>query len=113
MGWRDDDYFIRRASYTPWGLPAPVLSFHRPMRDYVAACKRCGLELRDIDEPEPSAEAERELPASRVRQLRRMPVSYVVKCVRIQPVSSSTGDSVLKPQPPVRTGAQVPREGAR
>ncbi len=58
-GWLEDDYFIRRAGYGQWGDLKPILSFHRPLRDYVAACKRSGLELRDLEEPEVSEEAVR------------------------------------------------------
>jgi len=80
--WMDDDYFVRTAGFDQWGVLKPILSFHRPMRDYVAACRRHGLELRDIDEPELSEEGRRELPAFTVRQNQRDPVSYVLKHVR-------------------------------
>ncbi len=81
--WLDDDYFIRRAGYMQWGEMKPILSFHRPLRDYVAACTRAGLELRDLDEPEVSEEGVHELPAPVIRHLRRMPHSYVLKFVKI------------------------------
>jgi SAM-dependent methyltransferase len=77
-GWVDDDHFIRSAGYMQWGDLKPVLTFHRPLRDYVSACKRCGLELRDLEEPEVSEEGERELPAPLVRHLRRLAYSYVL-----------------------------------
>jgi SAM-dependent methyltransferase len=80
--WMEDDYFVRSAGYEQWGDLKPILGFHRPMRDYVAACQRHGLELRDIDEPELSEEGRRELPAFMVRQDQRAPVSYVLKHVR-------------------------------
>jgi SAM-dependent methyltransferase len=80
--WLDDDYFIRRAGYMQWGELKPILSFHRPLRDYVAVSKRNGLELRDLDEPEVSAEGVRDLPAPLVRQLRRTPFSYMLKFVK-------------------------------
>jgi SAM-dependent methyltransferase len=80
--WMDDNYFVRTAGYEQWGVLKPILSFHRPMRDYVAACQRSGLELRDIDEPELSEEGQRELPAFLVRQDQRAPVSYVLKHVK-------------------------------
>ena len=78
-GWIDDDYFIRRAGYAQWGKLKPILTFHRPLRDYIAVCKQAGLELRDLDEPEVSEEGEQELPAPFVRHLRRVPYSYVLK----------------------------------
>ena len=80
--WQDDWYFIRRAGYMQWGNLKPILSFHRPLRDYIAACKRVGLELRDLDEPEISDEGRRELPPPLVREAQRLPVSYVLKCVK-------------------------------
>ncbi len=81
-GSRDDDYFVRRAGLIQWGKLKPFLSFHRPLRDYVAACKQHGLELRDLEEPELSEEAERTWPAYRLRQERRVPVSYVLRFVK-------------------------------
>lgn len=80
--WKDDDYFVRRAGYEQWGDLKPILSFHRPMRDYVAACQRAGLKLRDIDEPELSEEGRHELPAYLVRQNQRAPISYVLKHIK-------------------------------
>jgi SAM-dependent methyltransferase len=80
--WMDDRYFIRRAGYVQWGDLMPILTFHRPLRDYVAACKRVGLELRDLDEPELSAEGLRELSPEQVRGWRRLAVSYVLKVVK-------------------------------
>jgi len=52
------------------------------MRDYVAACQRAGLELRDIDEPELSEEGRRVLPAYVVRHNQRAPISYVLKHIK-------------------------------
>jgi SAM-dependent methyltransferase len=81
-GWMDDDYFVRRAAEVQWGEFHPFLTVHRPLRDYIATCRRVGLELRDLEEPEISEEGERELPPVLVQKLRRFPVSYVVRCVR-------------------------------
>ena len=78
-GWLDDDYFVRCAGYIQWGELRPFLSFHRPLRDYVAAARAVGLELRDLEEPELSDEARRELPAWQRREERRCAVSYVLK----------------------------------
>jgi SAM-dependent methyltransferase len=82
--WKDDNYFVRSAGYVQWGSLQPILSFHRPMRDYVAACKRFGLELRDIDEPGLSEEGQRKLPAYLVRHNQRVAISYVVKCIKVR-----------------------------
>lgn len=78
-GWLEDDYFIERAAYTWWADLKPLLSFHRPLRDYVKACKEHGLTLVDLDEPEVTEEGVRELPAYRVRELRRRPFSWMLK----------------------------------
>ncbi len=80
--WLDDDYFIRRAGHMQWGNLRPFISFHRPLRDYVAAAKCVELDLRDLEEPEVSEEGERELPAFHVRHLRRAPYSYVLKFLK-------------------------------
>ncbi len=81
-GWLDDDYFVRRAGYTQWGDLKPFLTFHRPLRDYVAAAKRSGLELRDLEEPEISDEARREWPAAVIRYHARVSWAYVLKFVK-------------------------------
>ncbi len=78
----DDDYFVRRAQYIQWGQLAPFITVHRPLRDYLAAAKQAGLELRDLDEPELSEEGRRELPAFYVRSAQRTPFSYVLKFVK-------------------------------
>lgn len=81
-GWLDDDYFVRRAGYTQWGDLKPLLAFHRPLRDYVAACKHVGLALRDLEEPEMSDEARRDWPAPVIRYHARVPWSYVLKFIK-------------------------------
>lgn len=81
-GLMDEGYFVRTAGYVQWGAFKPFLSFHRPMRDYVAACKDAGLELRDIEEPSITDEARRLWPPWKVREELRSPVSYVLKFVK-------------------------------
>jgi SAM-dependent methyltransferase len=83
VGWKDMGYFVRRAGYIQWGSFEPFLTFHRPLRDYIAACKRVGLELRDLDEPYLTEEGQRVLPPSEVENARQVPISYVVKCVKV------------------------------
>jgi len=80
--WTDDDYFVRRAGYIAWGEVKPFISFHRPLRDYVAAARDAGLELRDLDEPELSEEGRLVLQPDQVRDDERVPVSYVLKFVK-------------------------------
>lgn len=82
-GWIQDDYFVRRAGYIWWGNLKPLLTFHRPLRDYVAACKHVGLALHDLDEPEMSDEARRDWPAPVIRHHLRVSWSYVLKFVKV------------------------------
>lgn len=77
--WTDDDYFVRRAGYIAWGQVKPFISFHRPLRDYVAGARAAGLELRDLDEPELSDEGRLALEPDQVRDDQRSPVSYVLR----------------------------------
>lgn len=90
-GFLDDGYFVRTAGYVQWGSFKPFLSFHRPMRDYVAACKAAGLELRDVDEPSITDEARRIWPAWKVREELRNPISYVLKFVKPSVQAASAG----------------------
>lgn len=83
VGWKDSGYFVRRAGYVQWGDFRPFLTFDRPLRDYIAACKAAGLELRDLDEPYLTEEGQRVLPPSEVESARQVPVSYVLRCVKV------------------------------
>ncbi len=83
IGWRDSGYFVRRAGYIQWGSLQPFLTFHRPLRDYVATGNAVGLELRNLDEPFLTEEGQRELPPSEVESARLTPISYVIKCVKV------------------------------
>jgi SAM-dependent methyltransferase len=81
-GWLVDRYFERRAVLAQWGDLQPVLGFHRPLRDYLAVCKRHGLELRELEEPELSVEGRRALPPPEARAAQRIAISYVLKTVK-------------------------------
>jgi SAM-dependent methyltransferase len=83
VGWRDAGYFVRRAGYIQWGEFQPFLTFHRPLRDYIAACTAVGLELRDLDEPYLTEEGLRVLPPSEIESARQVPVSYVLRCEKV------------------------------
>ena len=78
----NDHAFVRRAQYTAWGTLPPFIAIHRPLRDYVAACQAAGPELRDLDEPELSAEGRREFPAFYVRHSQRAPFPHVLRFVK-------------------------------
>ena len=77
-----DPRYAPRPAEFQWGQLKPFLSFHRPLRDYVAACRQSGLELRDLEEPEVTAEGERTLHPALVRQYRRVAYSYILKFVK-------------------------------
>lgn len=79
-GWVEDEYFVRGAGYSQWGNLHPVLGFDRPLRDYIAACKAAGLELRDLEEPELSDEGRRALSPLEVREARRLAYNWVIRC---------------------------------
>jgi hypothetical protein len=66
-----------------WGRFSPFLTFHRPLRDYVAACREAGLELRDLDEPFLSEEGQRVLPPSEVEDWRQVAISYVLRFAKV------------------------------
>lgn len=85
LAWQDDDYFVRRTGWMQWGRFDPILSFHRPLRDYVAAARSSGLLLRDLEEPELTAEARRTLPARTIRQDQRAAICYVLRFERASP----------------------------
>ncbi len=80
--WKEHDYFVPRPVLISWPNQPhlkPTLTFHRPLGDYVAACKRAGLALRDLAEPGISEEGERELPPHVLRHWRRIGHSYVLR----------------------------------
>ena len=79
LAWTDDDYFVRRSSWISWPGMEPFLSFHRPLKDYIAAARSAGLALTDLDEPELSDEGRELLGPDEVRRSRRAPVSYVLR----------------------------------
>jgi SAM-dependent methyltransferase len=83
VGWRDAEYFVRRAGYVQWGAFQPLLTFDRPLRDYIVACREVGLELRDLDEPFLTEEGQRVLPPSEVKSARHVPISYVLQCEKV------------------------------
>ena len=56
-----------------------MLGFNRPLRDYIAACRVAGLELRDLEEPELSVEGRTALPQWEVRESRRLAYNWVIR----------------------------------
>ena len=77
----DDGYFIRSAVYYNWS-GHKVLTFRRPVRDYVAACQEVGLALIDLEEPELTAEGRSLLPSHEIDDFQRMSLALVLKFER-------------------------------
>lgn len=81
-GWLTDRYFHRGPYLGVWGKLDPVLSFHRPLRDYWEAFTTTGFVVTGFEEPSISARGERELPPSGQIQSLRVPFSCIFKLTR-------------------------------
>jgi SAM-dependent methyltransferase len=73
----DDGYFRRGAVYWEWG-GMKLLGFRRPLADYVRAARSAGLALRDLVEPELSAEGRAALPPDELNDADRMPLAIIL-----------------------------------
>ena len=74
-----DGYFNRGPYLGVWENFDPVLSFHRPLRDYWRAFASVGFRIDDFEEPSVTERGRRELPAKRVMQSLRVPYSCIFK----------------------------------
>ena len=81
-GWRTDLYFHRGPTLSQWGDLAPVLGFHRPLRDYWQAFTETGFQVDGFEEPSITERGRRELPASRVERSLRIPFSCIFRLVK-------------------------------
>jgi SAM-dependent methyltransferase len=77
-----DDYFRRGPTFAQWGDLDPVLSFHRPLRDYWRAFQGVGFRIDDFEEPSITARGRRELPPSRIQHTLRVPWSCIFRLVK-------------------------------
>lgn len=80
--WLTDSYFDRGPFLGAWGGFDPVLSFHRPLRDYWKAFHAAGFMVDDFEEPSITERGCRELPAARIAQSLRVPYSCIFKLVK-------------------------------
>jgi SAM-dependent methyltransferase len=80
--WRSDSYFHRGAYLGAWGNLDPVLSFHRPIRDYWRAFRAAGFVVDDFEEPSITERGRRELSATRIQHTLRVPFSCIFKLVK-------------------------------
>ena len=78
-----DNYFHRGPYLGAWANFDPVLSFHRPLRDFWRAFQASGFRVDDFEEPSITERGRRELPAYRVEQALRVPYSCIFKLVKV------------------------------
>jgi len=83
FAFRVDLYFHRGPYLCQWGNFDPVLSFHRPLRDYWQAFSQAGFAVTGFDEPSVTERGRRELPPSRVPHALRVPFSCIFEAVKI------------------------------
>ena len=79
---RVDNYFLRGPYYQQWGNFNPVLSFHRPLRDYWQAFSEAGFTVDAFEEPSITERGRRELPVWRVDFSLRTPYSCIFRLVK-------------------------------
>ena len=76
-GWLTDRYFHRGPQLLQWGNFDPVLSFHRPLRDYWEAFTDAGFTVAGFEEPSITERGRRELSSARVEDSLRIPYSCI------------------------------------
>jgi hypothetical protein len=76
---RVDAYFHRGAYLSQWANFDPVLSFHRPLRDYWETFTGTGFSVDAFEEPSITERGRRELPPSRVEYVLRVPYSCIFR----------------------------------
>jgi len=74
-----DTYFHRGPYLGQWGDLDPVLSFHRPLRDYWQTFTEAGFRIEGFEEPSITERGRRELPPARVAQDLRIPYSCIFR----------------------------------
>ena len=82
FAFRVDSYFHPGPTLGGWGDLDPVLSFHRPLKDYWRAFVDAGFVVDDFEEPSISERGRRELPEWVVDQYLRIPYSCIFRLVK-------------------------------
>ena len=82
FAWRADEYFHRGPTLAQWGNLNPVMSFHRPLRDYWQAFAEVGFTVDAFEEPSVSERGRREQSIARVEQCLRIPYSCIFQLVK-------------------------------
>jgi len=79
FAYRVDTYFQRGPYLGVWGDLDPVLSFHRPLKDYWRAFESAGFVVDGFDEPSISDRGRRELPSWKVQEALRIPYACIFR----------------------------------
>jgi len=79
LAFRVDHYFHRGPTLGQWEGFDPVLSFHRPLRDYWETFAGTGFTVTGFEEPSITPRGRRELPRSRVMHALRVPYSCIFR----------------------------------
>ena len=82
LAYRVDNYFHRGPTVTQWRDLDPVLSFHRPIKDYWRAFADTGFVVTDFDEPSITERGRRELSPWRVERALRIPYSCIFQLTK-------------------------------
>ena len=81
-GYYVDSYFQRGPYLGQWRNLDPVLSFHRPLRDYWEAFASTGFVVVGFEEPSLTERGRRELPPSQVAKAARIPFSCIFQLTK-------------------------------
>ena len=88
--WLVDLYFLRGPHVLQWADLDPVLSFHRPLRDYWQVFTETGFVVTGFEEPSITDRGRRELPQRLVEKALRIAFSCIFRLNR--PASDPTGN---------------------
>ncbi len=78
------DHYLQAGAYLldAWPGFSPVPYFHRPLSDYWHTFKSAGFIVEDFSEPGPGDRGRAELPARRIQQAERIPLSCIFQLSR-------------------------------
>lgn len=79
---RVDEYFRRGPVLAQWGAFDPIMSYHRPLRDYWQAFTEAGFTVDGFEEPSIAERGLRELPVSRTDYNQRIPYSCIFRLIK-------------------------------
>jgi SAM-dependent methyltransferase len=82
FAFRVDAYFQRGPVVAQWGHLDPVISHHRPLRDYWQAFADAGFTVDGFEEPSITERGLRELPVSRTDYSQRIPYSCIFRLIK-------------------------------